>query len=166
MNTTFSLKKLQREFNDINSKGDVNFTVGLVDPSDYFKWEVTIEGPENTIYEGSVLRAVLVFPYDYPLSPPDMTFQTKMWHPNIFKNGKVCISILHPPVVDETNLQERMDEKWRPVLGVKEVVLSVSSMLVSPNLESPANVDAAVQYKSDFPAYKKKLRQFLDEDNN
>ena len=29
--------------------------------------------------------------------PPAMTFRTKMWHPNIYPDGKVCISILHPP---------------------------------------------------------------------
>lgn len=164
MNPNFSLKKLQKEFHEINSKGDANFTVGLINEDNFFKWNVTIEGPENTIYEGSILRALLTFPADYPLNPPDMTFQTKMWHPNIFKNGKVCISILHPPVVDETNLQERLDEKWRPVLGVKEIVLSVSSMLISPNLESPANVDAAVLFKSDLPAYKKLVRKCLEED--
>jgi ubiquitin-conjugating enzyme E2 G1 len=166
MTTNFSLKKLQREFHDINSKGDANFTVGLPDENNFFRWEVTIEGPENTIFEGSVMRAILTFPQDYPLNPPDMVFQTKMWHPNIFKNGKVCISILHPPVMDEMNLQERMDEKWRPVLGVKEVVLSVTSMLIGPNLDSPANVDAAVQYKNDMPGYKKRVRQYLEEDNN
>ena len=166
MNSNFSLKKLQREFHEINEKGDVPFTVGLLEEGNYFKWEISIEGPENTIYEGSVMRTLLTFPNDYPLNPPDMIFQTKMWHPNIFKNGKVCISILHPPAIDETNPQERLDEKWRPVLGVKEVVLSVSSMLVSPNLESPANVDAAVQYKNDFAEYKKKIRTLLEEDNN
>ena len=35
-----------------------------------------------------------------------MTFKTKMWHPNIHTDGKVCISILHPPGVDEMNAQE------------------------------------------------------------
>ena len=164
MNANFSLKKLQREFQDINEKGDAPFTVGLAEDGNYFKWEVSIEGPENTIYEGSVMRALLMFPQDYPMNPPDMVFLTKMWHPNIFKNGKVCISILHKAQIDETNPQETLDEKWRPVLGVREIILSVSSMLICPNIESPANIDAAVQYKSDPLEYKKKIRQFLDQD--
>ena len=34
--------------------------------------------------------------------------------------------------------------RWRPVLGVEEIILSVISMLNHPNIESPANVDASV----------------------
>ena len=165
-NQSFALKKLRRELADINEKGDVPFTVGLIDEADLFKWEVLLEGPESTIYEGGIFRALLEFPQDYPNGPPRMTFTSRMWHPNIFKNGTVCISILHPPVLDQTNLMERMDEKWRPVLGVREVVLSVISMLCSPNLDSPANIDAAVEYKSNYEAYKKKVKNLIDDENN
>jgi ubiquitin-conjugating enzyme E2 G1 len=165
-NQSFAIKKLRKEFTDINEKGDVPFTVGLIDENDMFKWEVLIVGPENTIYEGGVFSAILEFPQDYPNSPPKMSFTSKMWHPNIFKNGSVCISILHPPVIDHTNLMERLDEKWRPVLGVKEIVLSVLSMLCAPNLDSPANVDAAIEYKNNYEAYKKKVRQLIEDDSS
>jgi len=43
------------------------------------------------------------FPQDYPNNPPEMQFKTKMWHPNIYDDGKVCISILHAPGVDAMN---------------------------------------------------------------
>ncbi|NXC92003.1 UB2R1 enzyme, partial [Cercotrichas coryphoeus] len=45
-------------------------------------------------------QAHIKFPIDYPYSPPTFRFLTKMWHPNIYENGDVCISILHPPVDD------------------------------------------------------------------
>lgn len=48
------MKKLWKEYNDINSKGDVPFTVGLVKDDDIFHWIVMIEGPESTIYEGGL----------------------------------------------------------------------------------------------------------------
>lgn len=56
----------------------------------------------------------------------------------------MCISILHPPGPDPVNLEETAAERWRPVLGVEAILMSVMSMLGSPNLDSPANVDAAV----------------------
>jgi ubiquitin-conjugating enzyme E2 G1 len=34
--------------------------------------------------------------------------------------------------------------RWRPVLGVEQILISVISMLNDPNIYSPANVDAAV----------------------
>jgi hypothetical protein len=46
-------------------------------------------------------------------------------------------------------------ERWRPILGVESIILSVISMLSDPNDESPANIDAAVRhiffvYKASF----------------
>lgn len=34
--------------------------------------------------------------------------------------------------------------RWRPVLGVEEIIVSVISMLSSPNCDSPANIEASV----------------------
>ena len=76
--------------------------------------------------------------------PPAMTFRTKMWHPNIYPDGKVCISILHPPGEDNMNSQEKAEERWRPILGVESILISVISMLNDPNIESPANLDASL----------------------
>jgi len=42
-------------------------------------------------------------------------------------------------------LQETADERWRPILGVEQILVSVIAMLNEPNISSPANVDAAVQ---------------------
>ena len=71
--------------------------------NDLFVWNVVFEGPSDTLYEGGFFKAILKFPQDYPNNPPEMRFITKMWHPNIYADGKVCISILHPPGTDEFN---------------------------------------------------------------
>ena len=41
------------------------------------------------------------------------------------------------------------------------MLLSVQSMILDPNLESPANVDAAIQLKNDPAGYKKRVRQLV-----
>ena len=82
-----------------------------------------------------------------------------MWHPNIHSDGKVCISILHPPGVDALNAQETAEERWRPILGVEAILISVISMMNDPNIDSPANLDASVQFRDDFEAYKKQVRK-------
>jgi ubiquitin-protein ligase len=43
-------------------------------------------------------------------------------------------------------IQESAIERWRPILGVEAIIVSVISMLSDPNDESPANIDAAVSY--------------------
>ena len=78
-----------------------------------------------------------------------MKFCCKMFHPNIYPDGKVCISILHPPGVDSMNEQEKAEERWRPIIGVEAILISVISMLNEPNIDSPANLDASIMFKND-----------------
>jgi hypothetical protein len=44
-----------------------------------------------------------------------MKFITNIWHPNVYPNGDVCISILHPPGDDATNPQETAAMRWNPI---------------------------------------------------
>uniref|UniRef100_A0A672SVI3 E2 ubiquitin-conjugating enzyme n=1 Tax=Sinocyclocheilus grahami TaxID=75366 RepID=A0A672SVI3_SINGR len=122
------------------------FKITLVDEADLYNWEVAIFGPPNTHYEGGYFKARIKFPIDYPYSPPTFRFLTKMWHPNIYENGDVCISILHPPV-DDPQSGELPSERWNPTQNVRTILLSVISLLNEPNTFSPANVDASVMYR-------------------
>lgn len=133
--------------------------MGLENDNDMFLWTVVFEGPSDTLFEGGFFKASLKFPQDYPNNPPEMRFLTKMWHPNIYADGKVCISILHPPGTDQYNSEETADERWRPILGVEGILLSVISMLNDPNISSPANIDAAVELRDNPEAYKKKVKR-------
>lgn len=90
-----------------------------------------------------------------------MRFLTEMWHPNIYPDGRVCISILHSPGVDKFNTLESADERWRPILGVEQVLVSVIAMLNEPNISSPANVDAAKEFRDDPKAYKRRVRALV-----
>jgi len=54
---------------------------------------------------------------------------------------------------------ETAAERWRPILGVEAVLLSVISMLNDPNIDSPANIDASVQYRDDRESYNIKVRR-------
>lgn len=67
----------------------------------------------------------------------------QMYHPNVYDDGTVCISILHAPGEDKWGY-EKASERWLPVHTVESILVSVISMLSSPNDESPANIDAAV----------------------
>jgi len=153
---------LKNQLKDLTKNPVDGFSVGLVDDSNIYEWQCILEGPANTDYEGGYFPAILSFPREYPNKPPVMRFTTpNFWHPNVYRDGKVCISILHEAKLDEMNQQEKMSEKWRPILGVESVLVSVMSMLSEPNLESPANVDAAVEMKKDNKAYRAKIRKLV-----
>jgi ubiquitin-conjugating enzyme E2 G1 len=79
----------------------------------------------------------------------------------VYPDGKVCISILHPPGEDAQNAQESAEERWRPILGVEAILISVISMLSDPNDESPANIDAAVMWRNDKDSFKREVRKIV-----
>jgi ubiquitin-conjugating enzyme E2 G1 len=154
----YAVARLRNELRELSQNEDSGFSVGLKN-DDWFEWTVSFPGPEDTAYEGGFYLAVLKFPTDYPNSPPQMTFETEMWHPNIFPDRRVCISILHPPGEDVFNPAESSAERWRPILGVEAILVSVISMLNDPNLDSPANLDAAKQYREDRQGYLRRVRR-------
>ncbi|XP_041053615.1 ubiquitin-conjugating enzyme E2 G1a [Carcharodon carcharias] len=139
---------LRRQLAELNKNPVDGFSAGLIDDNDLYRWEVLIIGPPDTLYEGGVFKAHLTFPKDYPLRPPKMKFITEIWHPNVDKNGEVCISILHEPGEDKYGY-EKPEERWLPIHTVETILISVISMLADPNGDSPANVDAAKEWRED-----------------
>ncbi|GAB2286687.1 Ubiquitin-conjugating enzyme 13 [Dionaea muscipula] len=147
---------LQKQLRDLCKNPVDGFSAGLVDESNVFEWSVTIIGPPDTLYEGGFFNACMSFPSNYPNSPPSVKFTSELWHPNVYPDGKVCISILHPPG-DDPNGYELASERWSPVHTVESIVLSIISMLSSPNDESPANVEAAKEWRDNRDEFRRKV---------
>lgn len=118
----------------------------------YAKAELTLR------YAGGCFKALMTFPPTYPHMPPKLKFVTPLFHPNVYENGEVCISILHPPEDDKYGY-ESASERWSPVQTPETILLSVISMLGSPNDESPANIEAGKLWREDQKAFKRKVRK-------
>ncbi|KAJ3773130.1 ubiquitin-conjugating enzyme/RWD-like protein [Lentinula raphanica] len=168
-----ALRRLMTEYKQLTSGGspDGMFTAGPVSESDFFTWEALICGPKDTPFfsfslpmfrtHGSYI-SVLRQPSDYPLSPFKMKFEPPLFHPNIYPDGNVCISILHTPGDDPT-MYEQASERWSPVQSVEKVILSVISMLAEPNLESGANIDCCKLYRDNRQEYERLVRESIKE---
>lgn len=71
----------------------------IQDESDLTTIHALITGPFRTPYEGGYFYFVVRCPVDYPIKPPIVRFMTTgagtvRFNPNLYKCGKVCISIL------------------------------------------------------------------------
>jgi len=143
---TGAVRALAMEYKSVIDEPVEGFRVRLLNDDNLFDWEVAIFGPPDTLYQGGYFKAHMRFPQDYPYSPPTLRFQSKVWHPNVYENGDLCISILHPPV-DDPQSGELPCERWNPTQNVRTILLSVVSLLNEPNTSSPANVDASVMYR-------------------
>ncbi|KAK8940418.1 Ubiquitin-conjugating enzyme E2 13 [Platanthera zijinensis] len=54
------------------------------------------------------------FPQNNHNSPHIVKFTSEIQHPNVYPDGRVCISILHAPR-DDPNGYELASERWMPV---------------------------------------------------
>eukprot|EP01063_Lacrimia_lanifica_P029319 TRINITY_DN4448_c0_g1_i1.p2 TRINITY_DN4448_c0_g1~~TRINITY_DN4448_c0_g1_i1.p2 ORF type:complete len:266 (+),score=123.98 TRINITY_DN4448_c0_g1_i1:45-842(+) len=158
---------LAKQLNDLMRHPVAGFKV---EPSDnnLFKWDVWILGPKETPYETGIFHATLTFTEEFPMKPPELKFVSEFWHPNVYNNGTVCISILHPPGTDELNSAETAQMRWTPVQSLEKVMLSVISMIADPDpAESgaPANVDALVEFRKDKEAYARRVKALVAKAN-
>ncbi|TVY60799.1 Ubiquitin-conjugating enzyme E2 [Lachnellula suecica] len=136
---------LQRQLKAMQLAKDLpGISCGLVNDNVY-EWEVMLMISDDCkYYGGGNFRCHLAFPTSYPHMPPSLTFKGHIpFHPNVYSNGALCISILHPPEEDQYGY-ESAAERWSPVQTPETILLSVISLLRSPSTEGPANVEAAM----------------------
>eukprot|EP01121_Diplochlamys_sp_Union-15-3_P011289 TRINITY_DN3253_c0_g1_i1.p1 TRINITY_DN3253_c0_g1~~TRINITY_DN3253_c0_g1_i1.p1 ORF type:complete len:238 (-),score=52.25 TRINITY_DN3253_c0_g1_i1:57-770(-) len=157
-------KLLQNTYKRVQQNPVEGFCVELPDDSNLFEWTIYLEGPKDTVYTGGIFELSMKFPQEYPMVPPSLKFVSEFWHPNVYKDGKVCISILHPPGEDAMS-GELPEERWLPTQTVETIILSVMSMLGDPNISSPANVDASVEMRNEPAKYSSRIKQLIEKAN-
>lgn len=104
-----------------------------MDDSNVMKGQALIRGPPDTPYEGCLLLFSVQFPSDYPFSPPKVLFLTSdghtRFHPNLYVEGKVCLSILGTYT----------GPSWSGTQSLSSVLLSILGLLDSnPLAHEPA----------------------------
>ena len=118
------------------------------DESDMMKGYAMIVGPSDTPYFGGFYFFKFDFPYDYPFSPPKVTYMTNdgvtRFNPNLYKCGKVCVSILNTWSGD----------KWSSCQTLNSVLLTLCSLLNDAPLE---NEPGQSKKSRDFIAYQKSI---------
>ena len=150
-----AIKRLQNEYKQAKVDPNYWYSVEILN-NNIFEWKFIIIGPPETLYESGTFEGLISFPNDYPNRPPKVKFTEEILHPNIYTDGNVCISILHPPGDDKWGY-EKAEERWRPVHSVNSIIISIISLLSSPNDESPANIDAGKIWRENKLEFQKKV---------
>jgi ubiquitin-conjugating enzyme E2 D/E len=141
-----AMKRLQKELLELEKDTPMNCSAGPVSKDDLFIWEATIIGPTETPYEGGIFKLKILFPSDYPFKSPNITFVTKIYHPNINSGGSICLDILK--------------SQWSPALTITKVLLSICSLLADPNPNDPLDAEIANVYKKNLEQFNLNARQY------
>lgn len=167
-----ALKRLIKEEEMLTKSADDEGRLFKAYPStsqgakNYRVWDIyfTLNDPDS-LYAGKVIKAVMEFPNCYPLQPPTLRFVSKMFHPNIYPDGRVCISILEEDNIPDPTGYAKPEDKWAPVQNIRTVLLSIVVVINSPNIESPANVDASVMFRENREKYNKTVRELAESED-
>jgi ubiquitin-protein ligase len=153
MSKSFATIRLSRELEKLMSESDKLEGIIIEKPADLMCWNAKISGPPSTPFENGVFNIVLKFDSDYPVKPPSVKFITPMFHPNIYRDGKICVDILQ-------------SHEWTPAQNIRTILVSIMSLLMDPNPASPANREAADLYNKNQKAYGEKVREFIEANKN
>ncbi|KAF8802198.1 hypothetical protein BYT27DRAFT_7197282 [Phlegmacium glaucopus] len=133
------LRRVNKEITDCKNDKSSQIKIDLIDESP-FHLKGSFPGPQDTPYEGGHFEVDIVIPESYPFQPVKMKFITKVYHPNISSaSGAICLDILK--------------DAWSPVLTLKSTLISLQSLLCSPEPNDPQDAEVAKHYmtsKSSF----------------
>lgn len=148
-----TIKRLARDVREIMKNPlEDNGIYYVHSDTDMLHGQVLIEGPADTPYACGHYFFDIRYPKDYPQSPPVFTYDTNdgatRFNPNLYKNGKVCISVLNTWRGDQ----------WSPCQTITSILLSICSVLNDkPLLNEPGfkesdadfnNYTRTIEYKN------------------
>ena len=99
---------------------------------DLLNFFVTIS-PDEGYWKGATFEFKFAIKPLYPHDAPKVKCETPVFHPNIDKEGNVCLNILR--------------EDWKPVLSISAVIYGLLHLFLDPNPNDPLNHQAAEQLR-------------------
>ena len=110
--------------------------------NNFLEGRAIIFGPEDTIYENGIYFFKFKFPSNYPFSPPKLTYLTNngktRFNPNLYRNGKVCISLLNT----------WKGEQWTACQTIRSILLTLVTLFHNkPLLNEPGIKESHSAFK-------------------
>jgi len=119
-----NIKRIMGELKKFNEVKYDNIFIQPVDDK-LNNLNALIIGPSDSEFEDSFLFFNISIPVEYPFKPPIFKFLSPVGtnhriHPNLYADGKVCLSILNT---------WSGDDKWSSVLTIEKILLTISGLL-------------------------------------
>ncbi|XP_041013059.1 ubiquitin-conjugating enzyme E2 2-like isoform X4 [Juglans microcarpa x Juglans regia] len=168
--STPARKRLMRDFKRLQQDPPAGIS-GAPHDNNIMLWNAVIFGPDDTPWDGGCIastafieysmfimislspsgtfKLTLQFTEDYPNKPPIVRFVSRMFHPNIYADGSICLDILQ--------------NQWSPIYDAAAILTSIQSLLCDPNPNSPANSEAARMFSENKREYNRRVREIVEQ---
>ncbi|UKK02194.2 ubiquitin carrier protein [Theileria orientalis] len=146
--STFARRRIVQDITRI-TKDPPKGTSALPFSNNMMYCHAIINGSEGTIWECGTFHLIIKFSEDYPTKPPNVRFLSKMFHPNIYNDGSICLDILQ--------------NQWTPMYDIASILMSIQALLSDPNPKSPANTEASEIYTENLFLYNKRVLECVED---
>ncbi|KAL9190885.1 hypothetical protein ACHAXT_000591 [Thalassiosira profunda] len=136
--------RIQKDIAELDGGKVAN--IDFPNPNDLTVFEVTIT-PDSGFWKNATYHFKFEIPDHYPHTPPKVHCDTKIYHPNINLEGKVCLNILR--------------EDWKPVLDINAVIYGLIFLFYEPNPDDPLNHEAAELFRKDTKHFERLVQRTL-----
>jgi ubiquitin-protein ligase len=150
--TALAIRRITRDINTVMSEPGMGYYYVPDDTNMAHGWAVII-GPVDTPYEGGAFCFEVRFPDNYPFEPPIFTYLTNdgftRFNPNLYKNGKVCLSLLNT----------WQGEQWSGIQSLSSILQSIQTAVLN---EEPLRNEpgySSMRTHMDFEPYKRMVFQ-------
>jgi len=121
MSNKNTIRRILIDIQDLINDPIENCYIKFID-EDVNKIYVLIVGTENTPYDGGFYLFQVNFTTRYPFEPPKVkflsTYEKVRFHPNLYEDGKVCLSILGT----------WSGPQWTSVMNLRFIVLTLQCL--------------------------------------
>ncbi|XP_041013054.1 ubiquitin-conjugating enzyme E2 2-like isoform X1 [Juglans microcarpa x Juglans regia] len=133
--STPARKRLMRDFKRLQQDPPAGIS-GAPHDNNIMLWNAVIFGPDDTPWDGGCIastafieysmfimislspsgtfKLTLQFTEDYPNKPPIVRFVSRMFHPNIYADGSICLDILQ--------------NQWSPIYDAAAILTSIQDV--------------------------------------
>ena len=87
----------------------------LMKPLSRFAWLLSLNHFLLSNCQDGTFKLTMEFSEEYPNKPPVVKFLSKMFHPNIYADGGICLDILQ--------------NRWSPTYDVSAILTSIQSLV-------------------------------------
>lgn len=168
--TKYTIKRLVKDIANITKQplhedgiyyrhDDTNMLVGYA----------LIIGPENTPYQYGFYHFRIDYPTNYPEVPPTVTFLTNKnrirFNPNLYRNGKCCLSILNTWHGDQWSSCQTLRSVLVTLITVFNNTPFLNEPAITPQHEDYENYHKSIEYSNIHIAFLGTLEQNIQSIN-
>ncbi|XP_044015741.1 ubiquitin-conjugating enzyme E2 S [Aphidius gifuensis] len=141
------IRRVAKEMTELVAQPPEGIRV-IINDDDLTDIQAVIEGPAGTPYTDGHFKVKVALGKDFPQCPPKAFFLTKIFHPNVAKNGEICVNTLK--------------KDWKSDLGIKHILLTVKCLLIVPNAESALNEEAGKMLLEKYDDYSERAKMMTE----